>query len=451
MEDNTNVKKEGAESQHHTEHHHMSHEGHEGIHHEHHEEHHSHHEGELHMIHRHTEHHAPEHESHHIHHTEHHEKKKPILQNIITVLGALVAIVLIVNIFVTQTTISKLTEKISIAKEDAKPALVTLFVVRDSKCIECFDVSPVIDFVRQGNINVTKEEMLEADSAAAASLVEKYSLTKLPAIVIQSDNMEKLSFLSQGFEKKNDAYVFDKPLPPYVEALTGNVKGKVELVRINDSSCSECASVEPIVQQLMFSGVYFSKQRNVDAGSAEGKSLIQKYRIKKLPTLVLSKETGDYDSIKSAWAQLGTVAEDGSYVLNFPGAPFKDAETSEVKGLVEMTYLVDGSCTTCYNVSEHRNIVTNPQSFNMKLTKETTLDISSAEGKAFAGKYNVTKVPTIVLSKDASYYPALAAVWPQVGSVEKDGTYVFRAVEVMQGPYKDVVKNEVVMPQPPTQ
>ncbi|MBU4246431.1 MAG: hypothetical protein ABIF85_06910 [Nanoarchaeota archaeon] len=44
-------------------------------------------------------------------------------------------------------------------------------------------------------------------------------------------------------------------------------------------------------------------------------------------------------------------------------------------------------------------------------------------------KYNITIVPAMVLSFEASAYSRLSPVWGR-GSIEKDGTYVFRAANL---------------------
>ncbi len=43
-------------------------------------------------------------------------------------------------------------------------------------------------------------------------------------------------------------------------------------------------------------------------------------------------------------------------------------------------------------------------------------------------------------------YPNLVEAWKQVGTVETDGTYVFRLVEFARQPYKDLITDSVVDP-----
>ena len=72
------------------------------------------------------------------------------------------------------------------------------------------------------------------------------------------------------------------------------------------------------------------------------------------------------------------------------------------------------------------------------------LDIANDEGKDLISKYNIGFVPTLILSKDAGNYPALVQVWGQVGSVEGDGTFVFREIKAIKDSiYKDLTTNKI--------
>ncbi len=55
-------------------------------------------------------------------------------------------------------------------------------------------------------------------------------------------------------------------------------------------------------------------------------------------------------------------------------------------------------------------------------------------------KYSVEKVPTVILGGDLEIYEGFDAVWEQVGTIEEDGSYVFRELDVLgqQIVYKDL-------------
>jgi len=79
----------------------------------------------------------------------------------------------------------------------------------------------------------------------------------------------------------------------------------------------------------------------------------------------------------------------------------------------------------------------------VKTVSEDTYDISSPQGKDLIAKYNITKAPTLLISPEAKAYDTLTQVWTEVGTVESDGWYVFRATEQM-GNYTDLLTNQVM-------
>jgi hypothetical protein len=216
------------------------------------------------------------------------------------------------------------------------------------------------------------------------------------------------------------------------------VIGVVELTHITKSNCEKCVDLNPLIAQFKQTGMAFSKETVLDEEQAG--DLIEKYSIKKLPILIFSEGASAYDTIALSWQQLGTVEEDGSHVLRAINPPYYDLEDDAVKGLVTLTMLVDGSCPECYEVRLHKPIL---ERFSITMDKEETVDVSSAQGKSLISMYDIKKVPTIILSDDAGAYPILKPVWKQVGTIEEDGSYVFRNVEVMKGKYMDLETNEI--------
>ncbi len=107
-----------------------------------------------------------------------------------------------------------------------------------------------------------------------------------------------------------------------------------------------------------------------------------------------------------------------------------------------ITYLVDPSCGKCYDVTINSLILKN---YGINLT-EKYVNVNSTEGQSLISKYNITKYPTFVLSKEARSSASLVNVWLQVGTIENDGALVFRAPEIFeeQGNYKKILPNGTV-------
>ena len=321
------------------------------------------------------------------------------------------------------------TLSVPITKKEAPkpvPARELQLTILGSDCEDCFDIKAAVDFIKQQpNVNVTESKEMTMEESE--DMVSKYNVTRLPALLIMGD-LANLTI--PNFNLKEDALVFDQVPPPYYDVEAKRIKGKVTVVRLEDSSCTECFNISLIVDQLKGAGIKIVSEQTVDAKDTEGKGLIEKYSIEKIPTIIFNKEALEYDVVKQVWEQVGTEESDGKLVLRFVNPPYINASTGKTEGLVTMSLLYDETCTECFNVSVYKEVFT--QSFNMHVEKEEMLDLTSTKGKFLIKKYNITAVPTVVLSKDAGMYPNLAQAWTQVGTEEKDGSFTFRNVGLLK-------------------
>lgn len=215
----------------------------------------------------------------------------------------------------------------------------------------------------------------------------------------------------------------------------------LQLVKIADSSCTDCFNIDLITNAMKTLNVNITNSKTLDFSSAEAKQLINQYNIKVVPALIVSGETTK-STIQSYWPQLNGKELDGIvYIQSFP--PYRNLTSGNVEGLVNLITLTDNSCNTCYNVSVQKQIL---QGFGLGIKSESTYDINSSAGEGLLNKYNITKVPTILLSPETKVYSSLVQAWSQVGTIEKDGWFVFRATEAM-GAYKDISTGKIIQPQ----
>jgi hypothetical protein len=175
-------------------------------------------------------------------------------------------------------------------------------------------------------------------------------------------------------------------------------------------------------------GVYISKPVVINYDSEEWIKLIKKYNIKKLPFIIFSKEISSYKKISESWAWFWEIINNNDYILSKINPPYFDISKWKVVWLLWVKYLVDKSCTDCYDVNIHKQILWKMWA---AISKEDTIDIFSKEWKSLVKKYNIQKVPTIILSPDAKYYVGLNQAWKEVWTIEKDGSYIFRKLEAI--------------------
>ena len=385
---------------------------------------------------------------HHEHHEhnggEHHKKNshhKINLEIAFVILAAALMLILLVNIFLTFELNQNMKKNAADLTEKLRPAKIQLAVIKNSKCADCFDISSSVSYIKSQKVNVTGEKTLDFASTDAKKLISQYKIEKLPAIIITGE-IDKTSI--QGLQKKDNALLLQSASPPYTNSTNGNIVGRVILYKIYDQNCEKCNDMGFWINQFKLSGIKIVEQINISADSDKGKELADANKISFAPFIILSKDAGVYDVVQKAWQQIGVKAKDGYYILTLVNPPFINLTTHEVKGIVNIIYLTDKDCAECYNVTVHKQILSSPQTIGVKLDKETTIDIGDAAGKELLAKYNITQVPTVVLSSEASVYPTIRGL-SQFFSVEKDGSYVFRKPEVV-GAYKDLATNQIVKP-----
>lgn len=213
----------------------------------------------------------------------------------------------------------------------------------------------------------------------------------------------------------------------------------IEITKILAQSCVDCfdvAQVEGAIGQL---NVKIS-EKTLDYASSEAKQLISRYAIKKIPAILITGET-EKAAIRF-WSQVGTTENDGTLVMRF-GAPYVDPSSGTELGKAELINIADKSCGACYNVSMQENIL--KSGFGFVFSGIKTYDVNSTDGARLVSQYNITKVPTILISPDAKYYEGMQGIWKQVGTIEADGWYVFRDMQALNGvTYRDLSLNKTV-------
>lgn len=371
-------------------------------------------------------------------------EKQGKLDRLFTILGIVLIVVALFNVLQLSSISGIIENKVAEGKEAARPADIQLIAINDKNCRDCFNATPLVNSIKKLNVKITSENSLDLSSVEAKELVSRYNIEKIPAIILTGEiNKTRIN----DMEQRDGALVFTNVMAPYTDAKSGVVMGKVSAILLKDPSCDKCTDVSLFITQLKKSGVKIVSERTVESGSDEGKSLIEKYSITKLPNIVLTKELGAYDAVIQNWNSVGYVSA-GDYVTKFDIPPYFDMAKDKVVGIVSMTVLSDKSCGKCYDASVfHKPILSR---IGVYLGEEKNVDASSDEGKALVEKYKIKALPTMILTGDVEEYETLKQAWAPVGTIESDGAYVFRKVDIAQQPYKDLALNKIVEPAPQT-
>ncbi len=312
----------------------------------------------------------------------------------------------------------------------AKPILLSA-----QNCVNCFPLDQAATQIFQNFDRVSYADSHGKD------LVTKYSIAKLPALIIFDPLAQSNPQLAQLLVKKGDAFVLEAPSAPFYDIASQSIKGIVTLTSITPLNCSKCTAPSNLADEFKQNKVSLVSQSFIE-GSEKANELIAKYNLSFLPAFILTHDLLEYPTFKRSWNTMGSIEPDGTLVMRLPLPPYKNISTQNIEGLVSVTYLSDTSCTACYNVSVHRAVL---KGLNVHIENETFVDVSSPEGTAILAKYNVTAVPTILLSKEANVYFSIKQVWATVGSTESDGVFVFRNLAKTPGlVYKNLTTGQIL-------
>lgn len=309
-------------------------------------------------------------------------------------------------------------QKVAEIKETLRPADLKAYIL-DPNCQDCFDIYSEIDAFKTENVNITQEYVMKVDSKEAQDMISKYDIKRLPALVLKGET-DKENFT--GFKKSKDALVYTGVTPPFIDANSMKERGVVDIFFIKDNACTICPDLSGIPTGLENLGIK-TKLQTLDFASSEGKALVAKEGLQKVPVVLISKEA----SLYSEWQKVQT-KENTDYFLMDSQGPYVNTSNGKLRGSVKVVFLNDTECLDCYDVFVHKKILPN---FAVSEYNESVVSTQSEEGKTLIKKYNITKVPTILISGDIEVYPALTQVWQSVGTVESDGTYVFREISAM--------------------
>lgn len=375
---------------------------------------------------------------------------KKTLDVVLYIFVVLAIVLSAVNFSFIATRSEKVQEAVRLAEQQNQPAKLELIRITTSSCQDCFDINPVVENLKKANVNVTSEKTIDFSSEEAKQLISQYNIEKLPTVIVLGE-VNKSTITSQWnqnwqVEMKDGTQVssvYAAINPPYVNA-SGDIIGLVSLTHILDASCPKCANLTQVISFFKQNGVKFSSDKTIDYNSAEAKDLITKFGVQKVPALIISKDILDYPSIAQIWNQLNATEKQGFYALHTTVPPYRDLATNKIEGLVNIIYLNDSTCANCYDILVNKQIL--ERNFGVVIINETTVDKNTDYGKALIKQYNISKVPIMLASPDASLYLGFVQVWPQVGDIAKDGWYIMRKPEVL-GTYKDLSTGQVVLPQ----
>ncbi|MEK7072672.1 MAG: hypothetical protein AAB969_03820 [Patescibacteria group bacterium] len=221
---------------------------------------------------------------------------------------------------------------------------------------------------------------------------------------------------------------------------------KLRITVITSKDCEgKCFDIDLFLNALKQNGINKVGTETLNIEDNAGKDLVDKYKIDKVPTVLISGELDKNPQLAQAWTALGEII-DNVFVFRKLIPPYIEVATGNLRGTFSLVYLTDQACTGCYDVKLHDTALGN---LGLTTKDSKSLDISSDEGKDLIKKYAISEVPTILMKGDLAEYTGLQQIWPQVGKISDDGTYIFTKMDEM-GSYMNLKTGKLVEVTPPT-
>lgn len=215
-----------------------------------------------------------------------------------------------------------------------KPAFLSAIKIVDASCPNCFKMDSLLDILKKENVVFKNIKEVDIASSEGKDLIAQYNIIKVPILIISGeiDKNEQFAKLWEGYGQKKDSALISDVFPPYKNLSDGTVIGLVDLTVIYDSTCTECYNTKLHDAYLAAEGIFPVNTTKLDVASQEAKDLIAKYKITKVPMIILSPEAKYYQNLTKKWTQDGMIAEDGCYIFTAPEkiGVYKDLKKNEI-------------------------------------------------------------------------------------------------------------------------
>jgi hypothetical protein len=193
--------------------------------------------------------------------------------------------------------------------------------IRPYGCPECSNPSDFFASLTNYGIAFSNTTVLDENDTQAQELIKRYNLTKLPALLLDNEALAYPSFANSttmGTIESDGWFVLRAIRPPYVDlGQNRSIRGFVDAIHLVDGSCTDCVDITSLTNYFATSlGVFMVNTTAYDVNSTQGKALIKKYNITKVPTVLYSPEFGVYPGFTKVWLQQNnTIESDGWFVF----------------------------------------------------------------------------------------------------------------------------------------
>ena len=320
---------------------------------------------------------------------------------------------------------------------------IELIELTKKDCKQCLSFEAFKQQLSDLNREFTLKE-IDFESEEGMDLIEEYVIEFVPTIILKNAPADLFgNWEDAGSVEEDGALVFRAEIPAYWSLEEQRLIGLVDVTEIIDSSCAGC--FDPLLSQelqLLLANIKVGEARGVEAGSAEGKALLKKHHLGFAPAVVFSSEIRDYNFFDQ-FAPLGSVENDGSFVVRSKYPPYKDLDSNTVKGLLAVTVIEATQCWACKDSKDLLGFLST--SLGLRFSDVSVIDVNTPDALSLSEQYSVQFAPAALIAGDLLLYPGMEETWPQIGRVFTDGVYAFdNPLLLGEGYYYDLNTAEII-------
>ena len=198
-----------------------------------------------------------------------------------------------------------------------RPAKITLTVVTDRTCTNCTNPQPFVQALLKQRVALISTRRLEAASEEGKQYLAEQKIERVPVVVVEGELTrapELGRFLAQAGKVEGERFSYFAPAP-YREVLSSQIRGEFRTTYVAEPRCQSCYDVTRNATALKNLGMTVNDDAVVATSSPEGGELVRRYRLRYLPTIVLTGDLEVYPALQSVWPTVGSREPDGAYVL----------------------------------------------------------------------------------------------------------------------------------------
>jgi len=178
---------------------------------------------------------------------------------LINLLVGALGLLLIFNLFLAFGLKNTANTKIDEAKELTRLAEIQLTIIENTECADCFDISQIVNSIKNNKVDITNEESLDLNSEKAKDLINKYNIKRVPTVLVFGE-IDKSGNLGLN-DDDEDILIFTEVEAPYIDTDSNEIVGRVSLTYINDATCRNCTDLSFFTQQLKQLGVAIEDEK----------------------------------------------------------------------------------------------------------------------------------------------------------------------------------------------